>query len=61
MKLLFLAAVLGALALWPFVAMKRPWAVRLWRRIRLFLFVYVFVIFVAALLRLAFGWNDIYG
>jgi hypothetical protein len=61
MKVLFAIALLLALGLWPFVLFKRPWALRLWGRIKLFLFVYVFVLVVATILRLAFGFGDIYG
>jgi hypothetical protein len=61
MKFLVLIGLLAALSLWPFVALKRPWAVRLWRRARLIFIAYVLVIFVAAIVRLAFGWGDIYG
>jgi hypothetical protein len=61
MKFLLIIGLLLALGLWPFVAFKRPWALRLWRRIKLFIAVYVFVIVLAAVLRLAFGWGDIYG
>jgi hypothetical protein len=60
-KILLLIAVLGALFFYPFVWLKRPWALRFWQRFKLFLAIYVFVIVLAAVLRLAFGWDDIYG
>lgn len=61
MKLLFFIALIIAVGLGPFVLFKQPWALRLWGRIKLFLFVYVFVLVLATVLRLAFGFNDIYG
>jgi energy-converting hydrogenase Eha subunit H len=61
MKLLLALGLVGALALWPFIALKRPWALRLWGRVKLILVVYVLVLVVATVLRLAFGWHDIYG
>jgi hypothetical protein len=60
-KLLFYLALIIAVGLGPFVLFKQPWAIRLWGKIKLFLVVYVFVLVVATILRLAFGWNDIYG
>ena len=61
MKLLLFLLLLAALSLWPFVLLRRPWAVRLWQRVRLFLIVYVFVLVVATAMALIFRWDDIYG
>ena len=61
MKIFLLLLVVAALGLWPFVILKRPWALRLWQRVRLFLFVYVFVLILATLIALVFRWDDIYG
>ncbi len=61
MKLLLFLLVAAALVLAPFLVLKRPWAVRLWRRVRLLLAIYVLVIIIAAALRLAVNWHDIYG
>jgi hypothetical protein len=60
-KVLLLLGLLAAIGLGPFVWLKRPWALRFWGRVKLFIVVYIFVIVVAAILRLAFGWGDIYG
>ena len=61
MKLLFLVTLVAAAGLLPFVAIRRPWAVRLWDRFKLVIVVYVLVIFLAAIVRLVFHWDDIYG
>ena len=57
--LLFLALVTAAVA--PFVSLRRPWAVNLWRRVRLLAIIYAVIILVAAIVRLAFNWSAIYG
>ena len=61
MKVLLLILLLGVGAILPFVWLKQPWAVRFWRRTRLILIIYALIIFVVALLRLAFNWDSIYG
>ena len=61
MKLLLLILIGGGGLIMPFVLLKRPWALRLWRRIRLIVFIYVLVIVLSAVVRLVFNWNDIYG
>jgi hypothetical protein len=61
MKLLLLILIVGGGLIMPFVLLKRPWALRLWRRIRLIVFIYVLVIVLSAVVRLVFNWNDIYG
>jgi hypothetical protein len=60
-KLLLLLAIIGALLVAPFLKLKQPWAVKLWRRVRLFFVIYVVVIFLAAVVRLALNWDAIYG
>jgi hypothetical protein len=61
MKVLFLLLILGGAAVLPFSLIKAPWAVKLWRRIRLIVVIYVLVIVFSAVLRLIFNWDDIYG
>ena len=61
MKLLFLLLVLGGVVILPFTLIKAPWAVKLWRRLRLIIIIYVLVIVLSAVLRLIFNWDDIYG
>ncbi len=61
MKVLFLLLVLGGAIILPFTFLKRPWALRLWRRLRLIVVIYVIVIIISAVLRLVFNWDDIYG
>ena len=48
MRALLIALVLGGLALWPFVVLRRPWAVRIWERFRLLIVIYAIVIAAAA-------------
>jgi hypothetical protein len=60
-KLLLLIGLVGAIGLAPFVVIKRPWAVRVWRQIKLFVVVYIIVVLLAGILRLVFNWEDIYG
>jgi hypothetical protein len=58
--LLFLLLAAG-LATLPFAFIRRPWAVKLWRRIRLLLVIYCIVIAVSAIVSLVFRWDAIYG
>jgi hypothetical protein len=60
-KLLFLLLVAGGAVMLPFVFLKRPWAVRLWGKLRLVVMVYIVVIVVSAAVRLFLNWDDIYG
>jgi len=60
-KLLIILTVVGALILVPFVKLRQRWAVDLWRRIRLVVIVYCIVVFAAAVARLVFNWDAIYG
>ena len=61
MKVFLLLLVLGGMALWPFVMLRRPWAVRLWERFKLVILVYVLVIALAAAIALIFRWDEFYG
>ena len=61
MKLLLALGVIGALILVPFYKMRVPWAVNLWRRIKLIAIIYCVVVFVAAVSRLIFNFDAIYG
>ena len=59
---LFLFLLLaGGLAVAPFAFLRRPWALRLWRRFRLVLVIYVLVIVTSAIVSLVLRWDDIYG
>jgi hypothetical protein len=53
--------VLSVLALLPFVWMRRPWAVAIWRRAKLIAVLYAVIILVAGIVRLVFNFEDIYG
>jgi hypothetical protein len=53
--------VLSLISLIPFVVLRKPWAVLLWRRLKLIIVVYALVIAAAGILRLITSWDDIYG
>ena len=61
MKILLLIMVLSVLAVFPFVVLRRRWAVVLWRRAKLVAVIYAAIIRVSAIVRLVFDWDDIYG
>jgi hypothetical protein len=61
LKVLLLLAVVALVLAGPFAAIRQPWAVRIWKKLRLFLFAYVLVIVLVAALRLIFGWDELYG
>ena len=61
LKLLFLTTVALMLFAGPIAALRQPWAVALWRKLKVLLVVYIFVLVLVAITRLAFNWNDIYG
>ena len=61
MRVLLFVAILGALMIAPFVALKRPWALRMWERVKKFFFVYVVAITISAIVWLVLRWDDFYG
>ncbi len=61
MRLLIVPLLLAGVALMPFVVLRRPWALRLWRQGRLFLLLYVAALIVATVVALIFRWDEIYG
>ena len=61
MKVLLLIMVLSILATLPFVLLRKPWAIVLWRRAKLVAVIYALIILTSAIVRLVFGWEDIYG
>jgi hypothetical protein len=61
MKILLLIMVLSVLAVFPFVVLRRSWAIALWRRAKLVAVIYTLIILTSAIVRLVFGWDDIYG
>jgi hypothetical protein len=60
-RLLLILLLIGAAISLPFAFLRRPWAVKLWRRIRLLFVVYTIVIIVSALVALVFRWDAFYG
>ena len=60
-KLLLLFMVLSLISLIPFVVLRKPWAVKLWRQLKLIIVIYAIIIAVAGIVRLVFTWDDIYG
>jgi hypothetical protein len=61
MRLLLLLSLVGGLAIFPFVMLRQPWAVRIWQKLRLFVVIYAIVILVSAIVALVFRWDQIYG
>ena len=61
MKVLLLIMVLSILATLPFVLLRKRWAIVLWRRAKLVAVIYAIIILTSAIVRLVFGWDDIYG
>lgn len=61
MRVLLLLLLLAGLAILPFAMLRQPWALRIWRRLRMAILVYVVVIVVAAVVALVFRWDEIYG
>ena len=61
MKILLLIMVLSVLATLPFVMLRRRWAIVLWRRAKLVAAIYALIILASAIVRLVFGWDEIYG
>ncbi|HEY4684794.1 MAG TPA: hypothetical protein VII57_01985 [Dehalococcoidia bacterium] len=61
MRALLFLLLAGALATLPFLFLRQPWAVRLWRRARLVAIIYAVVILVSAIVALVLRWDDIYG
>ena len=42
-------------------ALRQPWAIRLWKRLKVILFAYIVAIVLVAIFRLIFNFTDIYG
>ena len=61
MRIILLLLVAGGLVTLPFAFLHQPWAVGLWRRIRLLFVIYAVVILVSAIVALVFRWDAIYG
>jgi hypothetical protein len=60
-KVLLFVLIVGALMLAPFVALKKPWAVKLWQRTKTLFWVYVLVIAISAIVWLVLRWDEYYG
>jgi len=60
-KLLILLGLLGFVGVMPFVVLRQPWALRIWRKLKLIIVIYAVVILVAGIVRLVFNWDEIYG
>jgi len=53
--------VVSLLALIPFVILRKPWALTIWRRLKIIIVVYAIIIATVGILRLIITWEDIYG
>jgi hypothetical protein len=60
-RALLLLLILGGVLTLPFALIKRPWAVRMWQRIRVGFAIYMLVILVSAIVALVSRWDQIYG
>ena len=60
-KILLLLMVISLAALIPFVVLRKPWAVSLWRRLKTIIVVYAIIIATAGIVRLIMDWESIYG
>jgi hypothetical protein len=60
-KFLLLLMVLSLVGLMPFVVLRKPWAIGVWRRMKQVILIYVIVIAVFGVLRLVLNFDDIYG
>jgi hypothetical protein len=61
MRILLLLLIAGALVLMPFLALKKPWAVRVWRQLKLLVVAYVIAVFAIAVYWLITRWDEFYG
>ena len=61
LKLLFLGTVFLFVLAGPIAALRQPWAIRLWRRLKLLLVAYIVTIVIIAVVRLISNWDQIYG
>ena len=61
MKALLLLTVAAGIILVPLYRMRVRWVVDLWRRVKLIAIIYCVVVFVAAVSRLIFNFDAIYG
>lgn len=61
MGLIVLLMVLSIVAILPFVWLRRPWALMIWRRAKIIAVLYAAIILVSGIARLVFNWDDIYG
>ena len=61
LKIIFLITVVLMLFAGPIAALHQPWAVALWRKLKVVLAVYIVVIVASTIIRLALHGKEIYG
>jgi hypothetical protein len=61
MGLIILIMILSVIAILPFVWLRKPWAVAIWRNAKMVAVLYALIILVSGIVRLVFNWDDIYG
>jgi hypothetical protein len=61
LRVLFLITVVLMVFAGPIAALRQPWAVALWRKLKVLLVVYIVVLVVGTVIRLALHGNEIYG
>ena len=61
MRFLLIALIVAALGAAPFAMLRRPWALRIWEKVKLLVVAYVIVIIVSSVYWLITRWDAIYG
>ena len=61
MNVLILIMILSVVVILPFVWLRKPWAVAIWRQAKFIAVLYALIIVVSGIVRLVFNWDDIYG
>ena len=58
---IFLFLVTAGLLISPFVLLRRPWAIRIWRQFQIAVILWIVLVIVFAILNLVLRWDEIYG
>jgi hypothetical protein len=61
MGLIILIMILSVIAILPFVWLRKPWAVAIWRNAKMVAVLYALIILLSGIVRLVFNWDDISG
>lgn len=61
MALIIGLMILSFICLLPFVIMRKPWALAIWRRAKLIAILYALIILTSGIVRLITNWDEFYG